>query len=334
MSYTVNIQPSGHSFTVEENERILDAALRAGINFPYGCRSGGCWACRGSVLEGTVDYGDFTPRFTEEDIANKSALFCISTAKSDLTIEMKEISSIKEIVIKNLPTRVQEMEKLSDDVMMIKLLIPPTERLQFLSGQYIEIVMKDDRRRAFSIANAPFDDKYLELHIKYIPNGDFTEYVFNDMKVRDLLRFEGPHGTFTLREESDKPIIMLATGTGFAPIKSILEHAFAEKITRPIHFYWGGRCEKDFYMDQQVKAWVAEHDNFNYIPVVSQTNTPWQGRVGHVQQAVLEDFESLTGYEVYSCGNPTMVKEGFQLLTQHGVAQDDYMSDAFTFSEK
>ena len=334
MSHTVKIQPSGHSFSVEENERILDAALRAGINFPYGCRSGGCFACRGTIVEGEVDYGDFTPRFTEQDIADKSALFCLAMAKSDLTIEMKEISSVKEIVIKNLPTRVQEIEKLSDDVIKVKLLIPPTERLQFLSGQYIEIVMKDDRRRAFSIANAPFDDKYLELHIKYIPGGDFTEYVFNEMKVRDLLRFEGPHGTFTLQEESDKPIIMLATGTGFAPIKSILEHAFAEGITRPIHFYWGGRTASDFYLDKMVQGWAAEHDNFNYIPVVSQPDADWSGRTGHVQHVVLEDFDFLSGYEVYSCGNPTMVKEGYTLLTEAGVGKNDYMSDAFTFSDK
>ena len=334
MSHTIKIQPSGHSFSVEENERILDAALQAGINFPYGCRSGGCWACRGTIIEGEVDYGDFTPRFTEQDIADKSALFCLAMAKSDLTIEMKEISSVKEIVIKNLPTRVQEIERLSDDVMKVKLLIPPTERLQFLSGQYIEIVMKDGRRRAFSIANAPFDDKFLELHIKYIPGGDFTEYVFNDMKVRDLLRFEGPHGTFTLQEESEKPIIMLATGTGFAPIKSILEHAFAEGVKRPIHFYWGGRKPADFYSEEMVKQWATEHDNFNYIPVVSQPDEGWEGRTGHVQNAVLEDFDSLAGYEVYACGNPAMVKEGYTLLTEHGVGKNDYMSDAFTFSEK
>ncbi len=334
MSFTVNIQPSGHSFTVEENELILDAALKAGISFPYGCRGGGCWACRGTIIEGEVDYGDFTPRFSEEDIANKSALFCVSTATTDLTIEMKEISAIKEIEIKNLPTRVQEMEKLSDDVMKVKLLIPPTERLQFLSGQYIEIIMEDGRRRAFSIANAPFDDKCLELHIKYIPGGDFTEYVFNKMKVRDLLRFEGPHGTFTLREESMRPIIMLATGTGFAPIKSILEHAFAEGVTRPIYFYWGGRNKHDFYMDEQLKAWAEQHANLRYIPVVSQPDDAWQGRTGHVQTAVLEDFASLAGYEVYACGNPAMVKEGFDLLTKQGVKSENYMSDAFTFSNK
>ncbi len=334
MSYTVKIQPSGHSFTVEENEHILDAALQAGINFPYGCRSGGCWACRGTIIEGTVDYGEFTPRFSDDEVAKGDALFCIAKATSDLTIEMKEISNANDIVVKNLPTRVQEMEKLSEDVMKVKLLIPPTERLQFLSGQYIEIVMKDDRRRAFSIANAPFDDKFLELHIKYIPGGDFTDYVFKEMKIRDLLRFEGPLGTFTLREESEMPIIMLATGTGFAPIKSILEHAFSEGVTRPIHFYWGGRCSKDFYMDEQVKAWAVEHDNFHYIPVVSQADDAWQGRVGHVQSAVLEDFVTLLGYEVYSCGNPTMVKEGYTLLTGHGVGKNDYMSDAFTFSDK
>ncbi len=334
MSYTVNIQPSGHSFTVEENERILDAALRAGINFPYGCRSGGCFACRGTIIEGEVDYGGFEPRFTDEEKANGSALFCLAMAKSDMVIEMKEISSVKEIRIKNLPTRVQEMERLSETVMKVKLLIPPTERLQFLSGQYIEIVMKDGRRRAFSIANAPFDDKFLELHIKYIPGGDFTEYVFNEMKVRDLLRFEGPHGTFTLREESDKPIIMLATGTGFAPIKSILEHAFAEGVTRPIHFYWGGRSMDDLYQEELVKNWAEQHNNFHYIPVISQPSEGWSGRTGHVQNAVLEDFDSLAGYEVYSCGNPAMVKEGFTLLTGHGVGKDDYMSDAFTFSTK
>ncbi len=334
MSFTVKIQPSGHSFTVEENERILDAALKAGISFPYGCRSGGCWACRGTVLEGEIDYGDFTPRFSEEEIANKSALFCVSTATSDLTIEMKEISATKDIQIKNLPTRVHEMEKLSDDVMKVKLLIPPTERLQFLSGQYIEIIMKDDRRRAFSIANAPFDDKYLELHIKYIPGGDFTEYVFNEMKVRDLLRFEGPLGTFTLREESMRPIIMLATGTGFAPIKSILEHAFSEGVKRPIYFYWGGRHERDFYMDEQVKAWAEQYSNLNYIPVASQPSENWQGRTGHIQTAVLEDFNSLAGYEVYACGNPAMVQEGFELLTKKGVKPENYLSDAFTFSSK
>ena len=236
-------------------------------------------------------------------------------------IECREIGAIKDIKIKTLPCRVQKMEHVAPDVMIIYLKLPANERLQFLAGQYIDILMKDGKRRSFSLANAPHDDELLQLHVRNYRGGTFAEHVFTRMKERDILRFEGPLGTFFLREDSDKPIVFVASGTGFAPVKGILEHVFHIKNTRgsarKMVLYWGNRTKADLYMANLAESWQREHDNFTFIPVLSEAlpADDWNGRNGLVHQAVLQDFSDLSGHQVYACGAPAMVEAAHRDFT-------------------
>lgn len=338
MSHQITIQPSGHALQAETDETILQAALREGYALPYGCRNGACGACKGKVLEGSVDYGAYQPNaLSQADIDAGYALFCCARAQSDVVIECREVGAAKDIQIKTLPCRVQKMDRVAHDVMVLQLKLPANERLQFLAGQYIDILLRDGRRRSFSIANAPHSDEFLELHIRNMPGGHFTGHVFEKMKEKDLLRFEGPLGTFFLREsdDNDKPIIFVAGGTGFAPIKGMLEHAFHTEDQREMMLYWGVRSLRDLYMAELPAKWQAEHPNFTFIPVLSEAKPEdnWQGRTGLVHEAVMADFDDLSGFEVYACGNPMMVDATHKSLCAKGLREDAFYSDAFLFED-
>jgi CDP-4-dehydro-6-deoxyglucose reductase, E3 len=333
--HKVTVQPSGHAFDVEEGESVLAAALRQDLVLPYGCRNGACGSCKGRILEGRVDYGVYQRKaLTEEERAQGKALFCQARALSDLVVEARTIGAAKDIQIKTLPCRVQKMERLADDVMVLSLKLPANERLQFLAGQYIEFLLKDGSRRSFSMGNAPHDDELIQLHVRHVTGGQFTDHVFGKMKERDILRFEGPLGTFFLREDSDKPIVFVASGTGFAPIKSIIEHAFHKGITRPMVLYWGGRRPKDLYMNALAEAWASEHAaQFKYIPVISDARPEdaWSGRTGFVHRAVMEDFSDLSGHQVYACGVPVMVDAARRDFTaQCRLPEEEFFADSFT----
>lgn len=333
MSYQVTIQPSGHEFTVKEGEPLLTAALNAGFALPYGCRNGACGACKGKVLAGEVDYGVHQEgTLTPEEKARGLALFCCATARSDLTIEVKEVGAVKDIPVKTLPCRIENMEKLAPDVMAVWLKLPSNERLQFLPGQYIDFLLKDGSRRSFSLANTPEEDALLELHIRHVEGGRFTDQVFNTMKVKDIMRISGPHGSFFLRE-SDKPAIFLAGGTGFAPIKSILAHAFHHEVEREFVLYWGARSLVDLYQPLVPAAWQQGQKNFSFIPVLSapQAADNWPGRTGYVHEAVLADFSDLSGYEVYACGAPAMVAAARRDYMARGLPEDAFFADAFDY---
>ena len=334
MSRQVTINPSNHTFTCGEGETVLAAALRAGYTLPYGCRNGACGACKGKILEGSVDYGNPQP-YVLAELEKKAglALFCQATPLTDLVIEAREIRGVGQLDIRKLPCRVQEMHRVAADVIVLKLKLPANERLQFLAGQYIDILMKDGKRRSYSMGNPPHDDQYIELHVRNKPNGAFTESFFNKMKERDILRFEGPLGTFFMREDSDKPMVMVASGTGFAPIKSIIEHAFHMGSTRHMVLYWGARRPLDLYMANLAGKWQQQHDNFRFIPVVSDAiaEDSWHGRTGFVHKAVMEDFPDLSGYQVYACGAPVVVESAHKDFTSLcRLPEDEFYSDAFT----
>jgi CDP-4-dehydro-6-deoxyglucose reductase len=336
MPFKITIEPSGHTFTAEAGETVLESALREGFTLPYGCRNGACGSCKGKVLAGQVDYGDYqSATLTDEDKANGLALFCCARPLSDLVIESREIGATKDIQVKTIPCRVQKLEKVSPDVAVLSLKLPASERLQFLAGQYIDILLKDGKRRSFSLANAPHDDEFLQLHVRHVAGGTFTDYVFNQMQEKAILRFEGPLGTFFLREDSDKAIILLATGTGFAPIKGIVEHAMFTGIKRPITLYWGGRHKGDLYMFDLAEKWAAEHANFKFVPVLSRpaAEDHWTGRTGHVQDCALADHPDLTQCQVYACGSPVMVAEAHKTLVAAGLPDEEFYSDAFTFAK-
>jgi CDP-4-dehydro-6-deoxyglucose reductase len=342
MPHQITIKPSGHVFFAQPGETVLQAALREGFPLPYGCRNGACGTCKGKIIQGTVDFGSHNEdTLTEMEKQAGMALFCCAVPLSELVIECREIGAIKDIQVKILPCRVQQLERVAPNVMVISLKLPTSERLQFLAGQYIDILMKDGKRRSFSLANPPHDDELLQLHVRNYPGGTFAEHVFTQMKEKDILRFEGPLGTFFLREDSDKPIIFVASGTGFAPVKSILEHIFhvqnLRANERQIVLYWGNRTKADLYMADMVGKWQREHDNFTFIPVLSEPlpTDNWTGRTGLVHLAVLEDFGSLAGYQVYACGTPAMVEAAHKdFTTLCNLPEAEFFSDAFTVSPR
>jgi len=338
VSFQVTLKASGKQFTVNPEETLLEAALRQDINLPYGCKNGACGSCKGKIVEGQVTHGQHSESaLSKADEITGSTLFCCAHPQSDLLIEAREVQGAGDIAIRKVPCRVNTIERPSNDVAILKLQLPAAERFQFLAGQYLEFLLKDGPRRAYSIANAPDQEGPLELHIRHLPGGLFTDFVFGvstpALKEKDILRFEGPLGSFFLREDSKKPIIFVAAGTGFAPIKSIIEQMRAKKIGRPIHLYWGGRRPHDLYLDELCKTWEKEIADFKYIPVISDAlaTDAWQGRTGFVHQAVMADHPHLEGFQVYACGAPVMVnaaREDFS-STCH-LPEEEFFADSFT----
>jgi CDP-4-dehydro-6-deoxyglucose reductase, E3 len=335
MNIKVRIEPSGHEFHVQHGESVLDAALREGYALPYGCRNGACGSCRGKVLGGRVSYGgELPPALSAEEHASGQALFCRAVPESDLVIEVREVGAAKDIPIKTMPCRVAKLERLAPDVMRLFLKLPATERLQFLAGQYLDVLLKDGRRRGFSMANAPHDDAFIELHIRYMEGGHFTPYVFHDMKEKALLRIEGPLGSFFLREESDRPILLVGGGTGFAPLKSMLEHAFYVGLDRPMHLFWGVRARRDLYLHDLPLAWARDQARFHYTPVLSepQPEDRWQGETGFVHEALLRAYPDLRTYEVYMAGPPAMIRAAKSDFAKHGLPEEHLYYDSFDFA--
>ena len=288
------------------------------------------------MLQGSVDYGKYRDSTLSE--AEKGAgviLLCRAKPTSDLVIACREVNAVQGIPVRTTPCRVHRMEKLAADVMALYLKLPASVRLQFLAGQYIDILVQGEKPRSFSLANAPHDDEFLQLHIRNISGGAFTRHVFTQMKERDILRIKGPLGTFFLREDSDKPILFIASGTGFAPVKSIIEHALHVGIKRPMHFYWGARRLADLYQLNLAKQW--ESLGIRFTPVLSEplAGDHWPGKTGFAHQAVLEDYSDLSGHQVYACGGPAMVKAAHHdFTTLRGLPDEEFFSDAFTFVPK
>ena len=330
----VRLEPSGHTFEVLPGETLLEAALRQGIGLPYGCRNGACGACKGVLRSGSLEYGEYQERALHDtEKAAGKALTCCTRALTDIVFEVRELAGAKDLAIRTLPARVERVERPAEDVAIISLKLPAGERLQFLAGQYIDILMKDGKRRSFSLANAPHDDAFLQLHVRKTPGGAFSKYVFEEMRERAILRFEGPLGTFYLREDSDRPIIFVAGGTGFAPVKAQIEHLFHHGDDRPIVLYWGARSRRDLYLPELPARWQAENPAFSYVPVLSDPlpEDAWPGRTGFVHQAVLDDFADLSGFQVYACGAPGMTDVAKQtFVDERALPEDQFYCDAFT----
>jgi len=334
MTYQVTIATSGRRFLVNRDETVLEAAVRQGIGIPYGCRNGLCGTCKGKLLSGKVCYKKPPEALTSEEKEHSVTLFCQAIPESDLLINITEINTSADIPLKRFPAKVSCIEQLNHDVMRICLKIPEAIRFQFLAGQYIDFILKDERRRSFSIANAPHEDTHIELHVRHIKGGRFTGEVFDNMQVNDIVRIEGPLGSFFLREDSDRPVIFMAGGTGFAPIKGIIEHTLAKNIKRDFHLYWGARTLEDLYMHEQAQQWADAYSHIHYTPVLSEPRASdhWVGRTGFVHEAVLQDISNFADYELYASGPPVMVYAGRDAFLPHGLNVDLYYSDAFEFS--
>lgn len=330
----VTIKNSGHTFDVRPSQTVLQAAIDAGINLPYGCRNGACGSCKAKLISGKVMHNDYqSSAMSDAELAAGNALLCCAMALEDLTIECREVGGLAGIKPRILPARVAKKEQLAHDVIALHLQLPASERLQFKAGQYIEFILKDGKRRAFSIANAQHDAEFLQLHIRVIPGGVFSEYVANELVEKAILRIEAPFGNFFLREDSQKPIIFVAGGTGFAPIKGIIEHMLHNNIKRDIILYRGARQLQDLYMHELCEKWAEFTPHLTYIPVISEPQgDSWPGRVGLVHEAVLADIEDLGGHQAYVCGAPVMCEAAHTSFVQRGLLADEFFSDAFTFA--
>ena len=332
--FQITVQPSGRSFTAAPDEAILAAGIRQGIGLPYGCKDGACGSCKCKKLEGIVIHGQHQLKaLTPEEEAAGFVLTCCAVAQSDVVLESRQVTEAGAFPIKKMPSRVSLMEKKSHDVMLIKLQLPANDTMQYHAGQYVEFIMRDGTRRSYSMANAPHNGPAVELHIRHMPGGKFTEHVFGAMKEKEILRVEGPYGSFFLREDSDKPVVLLASGTGFAPIKALIEHMQFKGITRPAPVYWGGRRPADLYMDEWLKTKVAEMPSLTYVPVISNAlpEDNWTGRTGFVHRAVLEDFPDLSGHQVYACGAPIVVDSARAEYSAKGnLPADEFYADSFT----
>jgi CDP-4-dehydro-6-deoxyglucose reductase len=338
MSLTVTIQPSARSFNMQRDETVLSAAIRAGVGLPYGCKDGACGSCKCRLLEGRVLHGGHQEKaLSAAEEAAGFMLTCCATPQTDLVIESRQVVGLGDFPTVKMPTRVKQLSRLAPDVMLVSLQLPATHHFGFRAGQYIEFILKDGQRRSYSMATAPHALKEagasIELHIRHMPGGLFTDQVFGSMKEKDILRAEGPFGTFFLREDSARPIILLASGTGLAPLKAIVEHMRHAGITRPAVLYWGCRTKADLYLHDWAVQQAAELPWLRYVPVLSEASQQdqWAGRTGLVHQAVLADWPDLSAHEVYACGAPIMVasaQRDFSALA--GLPPDHFYADAFT----
>ena len=331
MTFTVTLSASSHQFDVEDNETILDAAIRQNIGLPYGCRNGRCGACTADLISGEVTYYGAPPAL-EEAGAGK-CLPCQGFAASDITLGVREAESTADIEVKLLPVRVHAVDHLSHDVVRLLLKLPENQRLQFMAGQYLNFILADGRKRAFSIANAPHDDQYIELHIRHVDGGEFTDWVFTQMQARAILRIEAPLGSFVLDEDSTRPMIFMGGGTGFAPLKGQIEQAFKAGMDQPIHLYWGVRSQDDLYLPELPREWMREHPNFHFVPVLSEPDGDWSGRTGWVHEAVLADFADLADTDLYMAGPPPMINAARDAFRTAGMPEQHMHYDSFEYAE-
>jgi CDP-4-dehydro-6-deoxyglucose reductase len=336
MSFQITLQPGGQHFPAEPGQTVLEAALAAGFVVPYGCRDGACGACKAQLERGTIDQGSVSDSaLTGAERAAGLSLLCKARPLSDIEVTVRSITRAGDLPVKKLPCRVQSIERAADDVIVLKLKLPASEAFTFRAGQYVDFLLEGGRRRSFSVANAPAVSDHIELHVRRIDGGRFTGHVFETMKPREILRFEGPLGSFMLSDADSRPTILLAGGTGFAPIKSIVEDCIAKGRRREFTLYWGARTPDGLYMDALARRWGSELPGFNYVPVVSEARPDdrWTGRTGLVHHALMADYADLSRHEVYACGAPAMIDASrADLVGKRGLASSSFFADAFTFS--
>jgi CDP-4-dehydro-6-deoxyglucose reductase len=333
MSFHISIQPSGQSFELKPAQTILDGALAEGLILKHSCREGTCGSCKGRVVSGVVEHGN-SPLEVLSMVEREQglALFCCATACSELVIDAPEVTEIKGISVQQIATRVASIEKVSEDVAIVHLMLAPQHSFKYLPGQYIQVLLKDGQRRSYSMATSVLQDNQLQLHVRYKVNGTFSSHVFNALKPRDLLRLEGPFGGFFLRQ-SDRPMVFLASGTGFAPIQALLEQLQQQGTNRrPVYLYWGGRRRADLYRHEQLLALEKQLPWLRYTPVLSEPGEgcDWRAATGFVHRQVMKDFSSLRDFEVYACGAPIVVDSArADFIRERAMDSARFYADAF-----
>jgi CDP-4-dehydro-6-deoxyglucose reductase len=340
--YSVRIEPHARTLRVAPAQPVLEAALAAGLNLPHSCKSGHCGSCRARLVDGQIRYPDGRPLgITEEEERAGHILLCQARARSDLTVEARLIANVADVEIKTLPCRIERLTALAPDVMQVLLRLPAVERLRFHAGQYLDVLLEGGRRRSFSIASPPHDSALIELHVRRVNGGGFTERLFAappagavpPLATGSLLRIEGPVGQFSYRDGSG-PVLMIAGGTGFAPIKAILRHMLENGIKRDIHFYWGARQAHDIYEEGLVREWVRRHPKLRFTAVLSEASGAQaaQARAGWVHEAVLADHPDLAGFEVYAAGPPAMIEAMRTHFPRHGLPAERLYFDSFDYA--
>ena len=333
--FEVTLAGSGKTFIVKEGENVLEAGLRQGIMLPYSCKNGTCGSCKGKLETGEVHYPFHPPLALEKsDFAEGSALLCQAEPIENLVIRVREIEAVRDIQIRMLPARVLEKTLLADNVVRLRLRLPAGQRLQFLAGQYIDVLLSGGKRRAFSIASCPSLECEIELHIRHVEGGDFTGHVFNELKERDILRLEGPQGNFFVRnDQPERPMIMMGGGTGFAPLKSMVENLLEQGDLRPVHLFWGARTAQELYLDELPEKWAREHAHIHYKKAISEPGDDHDKSdfAGLVHEAVIANHEDLSDFDVYMSGPPAMIEAAKRTFSEHGVLENRLFYDSFEF---
>ncbi len=332
MSRTVTVLPAGHRFDVADDETVLAAAIRQGVGLPYGCQDGACGSCKCRWVRGDFELGPH--QLKALSVAERDegmVLTCRMRPQSDVVIECAELPAADMFPVRKMPCRVLEIEHPAPDVAILRLQLPAQEAFGYHPGQYLQFILRDGSRRSYSMASAPVAHAPLELHIRHMPGGKFTDPVFSSLKPRDILRAEGPFGSFYLQDDGTQPLLLLASGTGLAPIKAILEQLRADGSTRPARLYWGARKRVDLYLLDWALRQAEELPWLSFIPVLSEPDADWSGRRGLVHRAVMEDLPDLSGFQVYACGAPPMVEAARGDFSTHcGLPAVHFHADAFT----
>lgn len=328
----ITVTPSQTEYETQDNETLLAAAIRNGINLPHACQSGVCGSCRAQLISGSIkqstEYDDYV--LSQEELDEGMILLCCCQAQSDVVIDMPTYAGAKALTIRTLPARVASVD-VRDDTAVLKVALPKAPPFVFYAGQYMDILLKEGAR-SYSIANAPNETGQLEFHVRLHEGGLFSPQLFDGrLKAGSIIRLRGPFGAFTLSDHTEKPLILLATGTGFAPIKSLLTHIAQTQAERSLHFYFGNRHRSGFYDDAALQDLLSQLPNARYTPVLSRPDAEWTGKTGHVTEHVLADYPDLSGFEVYACGSPEMIAGSRHAFTQQAkLPEHAYFSDAFT----
>lgn len=337
MSFRITLTPSERSFDTSPDEPILAAAIRAGVGLPYGCKDGACGSCKSRLIEGRVVHGPHQDKaLSAAEEAQGLILTCCARPAADCVVEARSVPGAGEFPVLKMPGRVLSIERPAADVAIVRVQLPANQSFRYHAGQYVEFILRDGSRRSYSMANAPHllgTPPAIELHIRHMPGGLFTDHVFGAMKEKDIVRMEGPFGSFFLREDATKPIVLLASGTGLAPIKALIERLQAQGAARPSTLYWGCRSRADLYLNDWVEAAVAQMPGLRYVPVLSEPRPEdaWSGRTGLVHQAVMADLPDLSGHQVYACGAPVMVEAAQRdFVARCGLPEDEFFADSFT----
>jgi CDP-4-dehydro-6-deoxyglucose reductase len=332
VEFTVTLQASGKRFAVGAEESVLDAARRAGLALPYSCLSGVCGSCKATLVSGDCHYPRNPPRaLNAAEVAHHQVLLCQAVPRSDLTVAAREVASVAAMPKRVLALKLIDKTLLAPDVMRLRLAPPQGESLNRLPGQYLDVLLPGGKRRAFSIANAPHTGREIELHVRHVAGGDFTRRVFADLEPGAMLRVEGPLGTFVPREDSERPLLFVAGGTGFAPVKALIEHFLHLGTRRAMTLYWGARAPQELYLRNLPEIWTTVAPSLRFIPVISETQSG-NDRRGFVHEAVLDDHPDLSAFDVYMSGPPALIDSGRRAFVAGGLPEDRLFYDSFDYA--